>query len=292
MKNLVSENQAMSEQSGIIAHLIELRSRVLKALMSVLFVFLCLVYFAQDLYQYLAMPLVATLPDGASMIATDVASPFLAPFKLTLVLSFFIAIPFVLYQIWAFVAPGLYRKEKKLVAPLLASSTILFYSGMAFAYFVVFPLAFMFFSSVAPDGILVSPDISSYLNFVLKLFFAFGVAFEIPIAVILMCWTGVTSAEKLAKKRPYVIVGAFVVGMLLTPPDVISQTLLAIPMWVLFEVGILFGGLYSKKRKSDENESNKSNDFDDYAHNENASFEESNDFEYDDIEQDKNNNNK
>jgi sec-independent protein translocase protein TatC len=223
----------MSEPSGIIAHLIELRSRVLKALMSVFVVFLCLVYFAQDLYQYLAMPLVASLPEGASMIATDVASPFLAPFKLTLVLSFFVAIPFVLYQIWAFVAPGLYRKEKKLVAPLLASSTLLFYSGMAFAYYVVFPLAFMFFNSVAPEGVLVSTDISSYLNFVLKLFFAFGVAFEIPIAVILLCWTGVTSAEKLAKKRPYVVVGAFVVGMLLTPPDVISQTLLAIPMWIL-----------------------------------------------------------
>lgn len=278
----------MSEPSGIIAHLIELRSRVLKALMSVFVVFLCLVYFAQDLYQYLAMPLVASLPEGASMIATDVASPFLAPFKLTLVLSFFVAIPFVLYQIWAFVAPGLYRKEKKLVAPLLASSTLLFYSGMAFAYYVVFPLAFMFFNSVAPEGVLVSTDISSYLNFVLKLFFAFGVAFEIPIAVILLCWTGVTSAEKLAKKRPYVVVGAFVVGMLLTPPDVISQTLLAIPMWILFEIGVLIGGLYSKQNKdeseevqatqnNDESSSSNdmvapvaaTNDFDDYAHNDN-----------------------
>ncbi len=238
----------MSEPSGLIGHLIELRSRILKALASVLLLFLCLVYFAQDLYQYLAMPLIASLPEGASMIATDVASPFLAPFKLTLVLSFFVAIPFVLYQIWAFVAPGLYRKEKKLVAPLLASSTLLFYAGMAFAYYVVFPLAFMFFNSVAPEGVLVSTDISSYLNFVLKLFFAFGVAFEIPIAVILMCWTGITTAEKLAKKRPYVIVGAFVLGMLLTPPDVISQTLLAVPMWILFEFGILIGAIYSRKR--------------------------------------------
>jgi sec-independent protein translocase protein TatC len=242
----------MSEPSGLIAHLIELRSRVLKALLSVLAIFLCLVYFAQDLYRYLAMPLVASLPEGASMIATDVASPFLAPFKLTLVLSFFVAIPFVLFQIWAFIAPGLYRSEKKLIAPLLASSTLLFYAGMAFAYFVVFPLAFMFFNSVAPEGVLVSTDISSYLNFVLKLFFAFGIAFEIPIAVILMCWTGVTTAEKLAKKRPYVIVGAFFVGMLLTPPDVISQTLLAVPMWILFEIGVLIGGFYS--RKADESE--------------------------------------
>lgn len=276
----------MSEPSGLIAHLIELRSRVLKAVMSVFVVFLCLVYFAQDLYHYLAMPLLASLPEGASMIATDVASPFLAPFKLTLVLSFFIAIPFVLYQIWAFVAPGLYRREKKLVAPLLASSTLLFYSGMAFAYYVVFPLAFMFFNSVAPEGVLVSTDISSYLNFVLKLFFAFGVAFEIPIAVILMCWTGVTTAEKLAKKRPYVIVGAFVVGMLLTPPDVISQTLLAVPMWILFEIGVVIGGLYSgsrgRKGKDDKSSSEPtaSNedtqqgphtaDFDDYAHNDRA----------------------
>lgn len=275
----------MSETSGLIGHLIELRSRVLKALASVFVVFLCLFYFAQDLYQYLAMPLISTLPDGASMIATDVASPFLAPFKLTLVLSFFIAIPYVLYQMWAFVAPGLYSKEKRLVAPLLASSTLLFYTGMAFAYYVVFPLVFLFFNSVAPEGVLISTDISSYLNFVLKLFFAFGVAFEIPIAVILMCWTGMTSAKELAKKRPYVIVGAFFVGMLLTPPDVISQTLLAIPMWVLFEIGVLVGGVYSRKSSADDatqtaeqNEQNNTHstepqtDFDDYAHNDTENY--------------------
>lgn len=281
----------MTQASGIIEHLVELRSRVLKALVSVLVVFLCLVYFAQDLYHYLAMPLIASLPDGASMIATDVASPFLAPFKLTMVLSFFAAIPYVLYQIWAFVAPGLYSNEKKLVAPLLASSTLLFYSGMAFAYYVVFPLAFLFFNSVAPEGVLVSTDISSYLNFVLKLFFAFGIAFEIPIAVVLMCWTGVTDAESLAKKRPYVIVSAFVIGMLLTPPDVISQTLLAIPMWLLFEVGVLIGGMYSRNRQSqsdnaEENgetkvdssatshpaEAQYSNDFDDHSHSDDGNF--------------------
>jgi sec-independent protein translocase protein TatC len=241
--------------------------------MSVFVVFLCLVYFAQDLYRYVAMPLVASLPEGASMIATDVASPFLAPFKLTLVLSFFVAIPFVLYQIWAFIAPGLYKREKKLVAPLLASSTILFYLGMAFAYFVVFPLAFMFFNSVAPEGVLVSTDISSYLNFVLKLFFAFGLAFEIPIAVILMCWTGVTTAEQLAKKRPYVIVGAFFVGMLLTPPDIISQTLLAVPMWILFEIGVVIGGLYSGKR----GDSDEKSDAPDTDKNRNADEDSSND---------------
>lgn len=238
----------MSESSTLISHLIELRSRILKAIGAVFLVFLCLFYFAQDLYQYLALPLIATLPEGATMIATAVAAPFLAPFKLTLVLSFFIAIPVVLYQIWAFVAPGLYRNEKRLIAPLLASSTLLFYSGMAFAYYIVFPLVFMFFNSVAPEGVLISTDISSYLDFVLKLFFAFGLAFEVPVVVILMCWTGVTNAANLRKKRPHVVVGAFVVGMLLTPPDVISQVLLAVPMWILFEIGIIVGSIYGNKK--------------------------------------------
>ncbi len=231
----------MSDANNLISHLIELRSRILKALLSVLIVFICLAAFAQDLYKLLAMPLLEALPENASMIATDVASPFFAPFKLTLVLSFFIAIPYVLYQVWGFVAPGLYRNEKRLVAPLLFSSTLLFYAGMAFAYFVVFPIAFAFFTSVAPEGVTVSTDI-----------FAFGVSFEIPIAIILMCWTGVTDAKSLRAKRPYVVVGAFVVGMLLTPPDVISQTLLAIPMWLLFEVGVIVGGFYAGKTPKDD----------------------------------------
>ncbi|MFS1704137.1 twin-arginine translocase subunit TatC [Alteromonas sp. AMM-1] len=241
----------MSEENSLISHLIELRTRILRALLSVMVVFLCLAYFANDLYQLLAQPLLDALPENASMIATDVASPFFAPFKLTMVLSFFIAIPYVLYQVWGFVAPGLYRNEKKLVAPLLFSSTILFYSGMAFAYFVVFPIAFAFFTSVAPEGVTVATDINSYLNFVLKLFFAFGMSFEIPVAIVLLIWTGVTDADSLREKRPYVIVGAFVVGMLLTPPDVISQTLLAVPMWILFEFGVIVGGMYSKKDDAD-----------------------------------------
>jgi sec-independent protein translocase protein TatC len=242
----------MTTQSSFISHLIELRSRVLKALASVLVIFMALAYWAQDLYGILAAPLVATIPEGASMIATSVASPFFAPFKLTMVLSFFIAIPYVLYQIWGFIAPGLYRNEKKLVAPLLLSSTLLFYSGIAFAYFIVFPLAFSFFSAVAPDDVLISPDISEYLSFVLKIFFAFGVAFEIPVAIILMCWTGMTTPDELRKKRSHVIVAAFVVGMLLTPPDVISQVLLAIPMWFLFEVGVVVGGWYTKNKHQNE----------------------------------------
>jgi sec-independent protein translocase protein TatC len=239
----------MAEPNSLIAHLIELRGRVLKAIVSVFVVFLCLVYFAQDLYHWLATPLLDTLPENAQMIATDVASPFFAPFKLTMVLSFFIAIPVVLFQIWGFVAPGLYKNEKRLVAPLLFSSTLLFYLGMAFAYYVVFPLAFSFFTSVAPEGVVINTDISSYLNFVLKIFFAFGLAFEIPVAVVLMCWTGVTTPDKLRAKRPYVIVGVFVVGMLLTPPDIISQTLLAIPMWILYEFGIVVGGIYTRKKE-------------------------------------------
>jgi sec-independent protein translocase protein TatC len=210
-------------------------------------IFASLVAWAEQLYQYLAQPLLATMPAGTQMIATDVASPFFAPFKLTLVLSIFIAMPYILFQIWSFIAPGLYRNEKRLLAPLMFGSTLLFYGGIAFAYYVVFPVAFAFFSSVAPEGVTIATDISSYLDFVLKLFFAFGAAFEIPIVIILMCWTGMTDTQSLRQKRPYVIVGAFVVGMLLTPPDIISQTMLAIPMLLLFEFGIIVASLYSKK---------------------------------------------
>ena len=241
----------MSDTQPLIAHLIELRSRILRAVLSVLLVFLGLAYFAQDLYTLLSQPLIDAMPEGAQMIATDVASPFFAPFKLTLVLSFFIAIPYVLYQCWAFVAPGLYKNEKRLIAPLMLSSSLLFYLGIAFSYFVIFPLAFPFFIGVAPEGVVINTDINSYLNFVLKLFFAFGISFQIPIAIILLCWTGFTTAAQLREKRPYVIVSVFVIGMLMTPPDPISQTLLAIPMWLLFELGVLAGGLYGKRNHSE-----------------------------------------
>ncbi|WP_286263587.1 twin-arginine translocase subunit TatC [Thalassotalea atypica] len=244
----MSENQA---NYTLFDHLLELRTRLLKAVVSVLVVFCCLAYFAQDIYQYLAQPLLETMPVGAQMIATDVASPFFAPFKLTIVLSIFIAIPFILYQVWAFVAPGLYKNEKRLIAPLMLGSTLLFYAGVSFAYFVVFPLAFAFFNSVAPEGVTIATDISSYLDFVLKLFFAFGAAFEIPIAIILMCWTGMTTTQSLRSKRPYVVVGAFVIGMLLTPPDIISQTLLALPMLLLFEVGLIIASFYQNKEQEE-----------------------------------------
>ena len=224
----------------LVEHLSELRSRLLYALMSVLIIFLPLFYFANEIYIYISEPLRMFLPEGTNMIATEVASPFLAPFKLALVLSVFIAMPYILHQIWSFIAPGLYVNEKRVATPLLISSIVLFYTGIAFAFYVVFPLVFGFFTSVAPEGVTVMTDINRYLDFVLKLFFAFGVAFEIPIATVLLIWTGATTPQSMAAKRPYVIVACFVVGMLLTPPDVISQILLALPMWLLFEAGIIF----------------------------------------------------
>ncbi|AZG33820.1 MULTISPECIES: twin-arginine translocase subunit TatC [Shewanella] len=252
----------MSQQKPLISHLLELRNKLLKAIGSVLIVFITMVYWANDIYHYIALPLMRSLPETGSMIATDVAAPFFAPFKLTLVLAFFIAIPYVLYQVWSFVAPGLYKHEKRLVFPLLASSTLLFYLGIAFAYYIVFPVVFGFFTSVVPDGVEVATDISSYLSFILKLFFAFGLAFEIPVAVVLLCWAGVTTPDELRQKRPYIVVGAFVVGMILTPPDIISQTMLAIPMLLLFEGGLIAARFYSKKEdeQEDEQENEKADD--------------------------------
>jgi len=237
-----SESETLKSQP-FMAHLIEFRDRVLRMFIAVLVIFAGLFSFSQELYLYVSEPIRQYLPATSTMIATEVASPFLTPFKLTLVLSMFAAMPYILYQVWAFVAPGLYQREKKIVLPLFFSSVFLFYGGMAFAYYIVFPLVFMFFTSIAPEGITVMPDIRSYLDFVLKLFFAFGLSFEIPIAVVILSWMGAVDPDKLAKKRPYVFVLCFVLGMLLTPPDIISQTLLAIPMWLLFEIGILFGRL-------------------------------------------------
>jgi len=225
----------------LVAHLTELRDKLLRALLAVLVIFLGLFPFSNDIYAFVSQPLRAILPDGGNMIATDVTTPFFTPFKLTLVAAIFLSMPYVLYQAWSFIAPGMYRHEKRLAIPLLASSVLLFYAGAAFAYFLVFPVIFGFFTSVAPEGVAIMTDINSYLDFVLKLFFAFGLAFEIPIAVILLIWTGITTPEALANKRRYVIVGCFVVGMILTPPDVFSQTMLAVPMWMLFELGIYFG---------------------------------------------------
>ena len=251
---MTNSSDPNNKSNNLFDHLLELRNRILRALLAVLIVFCSLVYFAQDIYQFVAQPLLTVLPQDSQMIATDVASPFFAPFKLTLVLSLFVAMPFVLFQIWSFVAPGLYRHEKRLIAPLMFGSTVLFYAGISFAYFVVFPVVFTFFTSVAPEGV-VATDISSYLDFILKLFFAFGAAFEIPVAIILLCWTGVTSPDSLRAKRAYVVVGAFVIGMLLTPPDIISQTMLAIPMLLLFELGIVIASIYHTEDQEKEDPS-------------------------------------
>jgi sec-independent protein translocase protein TatC len=242
------QEELQDEGQPLVEHLLELRSRLLNSVLIVLIVFLPLFYVAGDIYAFISEPLRQYLPEGTTMIATEVASPFLVPFKLALILAMFISIPYILHQLWSFVAPGLYGSEKRIALPLLISSVILFYGGIAFAFYVVFPLIFGFFSGIGLEQVAYTTDISAYLSFVLKLFFAFGVAFEIPIATLLLVWTGATTVENLRKKRPFVIVGCFVVGMLLTPPDVISQLLLALPMWVLYEVGILFSILIKKRQ--------------------------------------------
>ncbi len=243
MKTAASDDVEMP----LTSHLIELRSRLLRCVLAVLVVFGGLFYFSQDIYTLVSAPLRAYLPEGATMIATGVASPFLTPFKLTAWCALFLSIPIILFQVWGFIAPGLYRHEKRLAMPLLVSSILLFYAGMAFAYFLVFPLIFHFFASVTPDGVAMMTDINEYLDFVLTLFFAFGVAIEIPVATFLMIWVGIVDVATLRRIRPYVIVGCFVVGMILTPPDIFSQTLLAVPMWLLFEIGLFFGGLVRKR---------------------------------------------
>lgn len=227
------------QEQPLVAHLVELRNRLLKAVLLVLVIFLGLFYFANDMYLILVQPLSDLLPSTGNMIATGVVAPFLVPFKMTFVLAILLAVPFILHQIWAFISPGLYQHEKRFAIPLLLSSIVLFYLGIAFAYFLVLPLAFGFFTAAGPEGISYLPDISNILDFILKVFFAFGIAFEIPIATFLLVLSGITSVASLTAKRPYIFVGCFVVGMLVTPPDVISQTVLAVPMWLLFEAGVL-----------------------------------------------------
>lgn len=239
---------SQDKELPLVQHLIELRTRLLHTIIFVLVVFGCLFPFANDIYYIISAPLQNLLPENSSMIATDVISPFLTPLKLTLFTAVLISIPYILYQIWAFIAPGLYKHEKRLAMPLLASSIVLFYLGMAFAYFVVFPLLFSFITGIGLTGVATMTDITKYLDFVLQMFFAFGFAFEIPVATVLLIHAGVVSPDGLVKKRPYIIVGCFVVGMLLTPPDVFSQILLAIPMWMLFEVGVFFGRFVYKDK--------------------------------------------
>jgi len=240
-----------------ISHLIELRNRLLKVISFVIVIFLGLSVYANQIYSYLAGPLLKHMPKNSTMIAIDVASPFFTPFKLALVAAIFISIPVILYQFWAFVAPGLYKRERRMVFPLLIASTLLFFLGVAFAYYVVFPLMFGFLTAAAPEGVAVMTDISKYLDFVLALFFAFGICFEVPIFTIVLVWTGLVTPTELSEKRPYVIVGAFVIGMFLTPPDAISQTMLAVPMWMLFELGLLCSRLFVHKNTTYDNDLDK-----------------------------------
>jgi len=243
-----------SAEMPFMAHVVELRQRILRGLLAVFVLFLPIYFFANQLYEFVAAPLMAHLPNGGNMIATQVASPFLTPFKLAVYAAIFLGMPVLLHQAWSFIAPGLYRNEKRLAIPLFISSVFLFYAGIAFARYVLFGVVFQFFISVAPDGIQVAPDISSFLSFALTIFLAFGLAFEIPIAVYLCISAGLVEPESLSRKRPYVVVGCFVVAMLLTPPDPFTQSMLAIPMWALFEVGIIAGKIARKRQQQETGE--------------------------------------
>jgi len=250
----MNQNQTNQSKNSFIPHLLELRNRLTKILFFVLVIFILLIPFSGQIYNILSIPLLNALPQGSEMIAIDVASPFLIPFKLVIYLSIFIVIPYILYHLWSFIAPGLYSHEKKLIFPLIVSSSILFYLGAAFAYFVVFPLIFVFFIGIAPTDVAVMTDIGRYLDFVIALFFAFGFSFEVPIITVLLITSGITTKDKLISKRPYIIVGAFTLGMLLTPPDVISQILLALPMWLLYELGLYSSKFFKIRKTSNETE--------------------------------------
>jgi sec-independent protein translocase protein TatC len=242
-----SEREQLAEGT-LISHLIELRQRLMKTVLAVGIAFIPCAIFANDLFTWVAMPLIKKMPQGASMIATSLVAPFMAPFKLALFVALFAAMPFVLYQAWAFVAPGLYKHEKRFAIPLVLSSIVLFYGGVAFAYFVVFPLMFAFLTSTAPTGIQVMTDMASYLDFVLLLFFAFGIAFEVPVATVLLAATGLVRVETMAKNRGYVILGIFIIAAFLTPPDALSQTFMAVPMYLLYEIGIFLSRIMLKEK--------------------------------------------
>ena len=236
-------------EGTLISHLLELRTRLMRIAVSVVIVFVPLVFFANDLFTLIAKPLIEKLPEGTSLIATSVVAPFMTPLKLALVTAIFVAIPYILHQVWGFVSPGLYQREKRFAMPLLVSSILLFYAGVAFAYFVLFPIVFAFFASTTPEGVKMMTDISSYLDFTLLLFFAFGLAFEMPVATVLLVATGLVKVETLQKNRGYVLLGIFIVAAFLTPPDAISQTFMAVPMYFLYEVGILFSRLLVRNRQ-------------------------------------------
>jgi sec-independent protein translocase protein TatC len=249
-----TEEEEQLAEGTLISHLVELRQRLVYAVAAIFLIFLCLVPFAQQVYTFVAQPMIDSLPSGQQMIATGVATPFLTPFKTTLLAAVFLAMPVVLYQVWQFIAPGLYRSEKRFAMPLIFSSIVLFYCGTAFAYFVVFPLVFQFFALAVPQGVVQAPDINQYLDFVLTIFFAFGLAFEVPIATFMLVWSRLVTIEALGKVRAYVFLGAFVIGMFLTPPDMISQTLLAVPMYLLYESGIVLSRILLADRIGEQKE--------------------------------------
>lgn len=242
-----TESEEQLAEGSLVSHLVELRSRLIRSALAILLIFLCLIPFAERIFTLVATPLMERLPENATMIATQVASPFIIPFKTSLFVAVFLSMPVILHQVWGFIAPGLYRKEKRFASPLLISSIVLFYAGVAFAYFVVFPLMFGFFAAVSPEGVTMMTDISSYLDFILTIFFAFGLAFEVPIATVMLVWSGLVSLETLGKARAYVFLGAFVMGMVLTPPDAISQTLLAVPVYILYEGGLMLAKVLGKR---------------------------------------------
>lgn len=241
----------MNSKASFIAHLIELRTRMIHSVIALLLVFICLFPWAAELYALLAQPLIAKLPQGGQMIATDVTTPFFVPLKVAMMAAFLIALPYILYQVWLFVSPGLYAHEKRLAVPVIFASTLLFFCGMAFVYFAVLPVVFGFITAAAPDGVAVMTDIDKYLSFVLSMSMAFGITFQTPIAVILLVRIGMVSVEKLREMRSYVIVGAFVVGAIFTPPDVVSQFMLAVPLWLLYELGILIATWSGETREAD-----------------------------------------
>jgi len=245
------QNPEEEKEQTLMDHLVELRDRLLHMVLAILVVFIALFAFSEDIFTVVAQPLLSLMPEGTSMIATGVTSPFLVPFKLVLLLSVLLTIPYLLHQVWSFIAPGLYSHEKRMAVPLLASSIFLFYCGIAFAYFVIFPILFRFFIGIAPEGVAVMTDIGQYLDFIIAIFLAFGIAFEVPVATFILIAAGVTTPDKLADKRPYIIIGAFIIGMLLTPPDVISQSLLAVPIWFLFELGLLMSRIFLKNKKQE-----------------------------------------
>jgi sec-independent protein translocase protein TatC len=266
----MSEKSVKLKKIPIVQHLVELRSALLRSVIAIVIFFLMLFPFANEIYTFIAAPIVQAIP-GSNLIAIGVISPFLTPLKMSLILAVYIAMPYLLYQIWIFAAPALYRHEKKLILPLVVSSALLFYTGLLFSFYIVFPVIFNFLSSVGPSSVDFAPDIQYYLDFILKVSFAFGVAFEVPIATILLIMFGVTTAEKLKKNRAYIIIGSFVLGMILTPPDIISQFLIAIPMWLLFEAGLIFSAFFkvrinNKTPTSDDNKT-KANDWTDDEHN-------------------------